>query len=254
MKPPAQRILSAALALACLAHCQSSSTPGAKKDAEAEHKPTPGTKDKAELSGRQKDSSTGSSVDVAFLLSMSFTEAATMTPAKAELRGTRVCADSVEILKTYPDGSPSRIRARGRVFVELDFPGSQQARGLAQEAYISADEVILRGRPVVQRGTATLEGLTDYTVFYLFGNQIRAIGTHRATKPEQIIEEAPLGLPSWESGPNPLLPPLEPSAVPDSIRDELIRALEAENIRKKSLAPLPDGAAIPPPDSAKPTH
>jgi hypothetical protein len=184
-------------------------------------------------------------------LSMSYAEASTITAAKAELPSARVAADSVEVLRTDAEGKPIRVRARGKVFVEVDFPDGDQARALAQEAYISLDELILRGRPVLQRGTATLEGLTDYTVFFLFGNQVRAIGTHRATNPEKLIQDLPSGLPGWENGPNPLLPPLEPSAVPDSVRAELNAALEAESVRRQTLKPLPSGAAIPEPDSAK---
>jgi hypothetical protein len=189
-------------------------------------------------------------IDVGFLLSMTYAEAAAITPSKLELPNARIAADTIDVLKADPEGKPLRVRAKGRVFVEVDFPDSDQARALSQEAYIDNDEVILRGRPVLQRGGATLEGITDQTVFFLFGNQVRAIGTHRRTNAQSLMNDMPLGLPSWQDGPNPLLPPLEESAVPDKIRQELNQALEAEAVRKANFKPLPSGATIPAPDSS----
>jgi hypothetical protein len=239
MKPT----LCAAALLLCLTHCN---TP-AQKDA----KPTATKPDAAKP---EATAPAPQNVDVSFLLSMSYAEASSICPAKAELANVRIAGDTVDVLHSAADGKPDRVRARGRVFVEVDFPDGETARALAQEAYVSDSEVILRGRPVVQRGVATLEGLTDQTVFFLFGNQVRAIGTHRATSQQQLIQDLPTGLPGWENAPNPLLPPLAPTDVPDSIRAELNKALEAEAILKANHKPLPTGATVPAPDSAKPAR
>jgi hypothetical protein len=234
-----------------LSHCVTppAGDPAEKGKAEAASKEAEAEQGKEEAAEAPAPEEGAAPVDVSFLLSMSYAEASSITPAKLELSNARIAADKIDVLKADAEGKPLKVRAKGRVFVEVDFPDSDQARCLSQEAYIDTDEVILRGRPVLQRGGATLEGVTDQTVFFLFGNQVRIIGTHRRTNAQELATDMPLGLPSWEYGPNPLLPPLEESAVPNNIRAELNKALEAEAVRQSTLKPLPAGATIPAPAS-----
>jgi hypothetical protein len=227
----AVRCLILLLALLGLAGCatpKADGTEGEKKaDAEAQE---PVVEDEAK-------------VDVSFLLSMTYEEACTLTPAKATVGFSKVAAESIEVMQADEKGQPVKVRAKGKVFVETDFGTGDVARALAQEALVMADEVILRGRPVVQRGGSTLEGLDDGTVFYLANSQLRAIGMQRLTNVGQLSELP--GLPGWEEGPNPLLPPLDTSAVPNSIRDELKKQLDAERARQQTFVPVPEAEKKP---------
>ena len=231
-------------------------------------------------------------VDIDFLLSMSFEEASAISSSKGEVPGVaRITADSVEIIKVGRSGEPQRIRAKGHVYLEMD-GGGDIATALSQEAFVTEDEIILRGKPVLKRGAGLIEGLTDLTVFYIFDNQVRAIGRHRIKNgiiakrsPEQsasILSSMRGGvgiqvpkLPDvgpWRDGPNPLLPPLDDSAVPDDVRAQLRRQAEAEAVLQQSRrsgselpveplqlppskpepAPQQAPAAVPPPPSAPP--
>lgn len=220
---------------------------------------------KSSSSGDEKvpEPTAKSEVDVGFLLTMSFDEAGAISASKGEVPGVaRIAADSIEVLRFGKQGEMRRLRAKGNVFVEMD-GGQSPARALAQEAYITESEVILRGMPALQRGAGLLEGLTDKTVFYIFGSQVRAIGRHRMkdglfapTPPTDdeaavlaVLRSAP-GTPPrlpeagpWRAGPNPLLPPLDESAVPDNIKAEMRKQAEAEAVLQRSRnipSDLPD--------------
>lgn len=206
----------------------------------------PGQKDSPEAEAAE-------SVNVDFLLSMSFDEAAAITKSRGEVPGVaRVAADSIEVVKFGKNGEARRLRAKGHVFVEMD-GGGDSARALSQEAYITESEVILRGRPVLQRGGGLLEGTTDHTVFYIFDNQVRAIGRHNVKSGLIIPTDTPeaemvmstmrgsTGVPPrlpevgpWRSGPNPLLPPLDDTAVPAEVREEMRRQAEAEAVLQQA--------------------
>jgi hypothetical protein len=164
-----------------------------------------------------------------------------------------VAADSIEVTKVNKDGTPRRVRAKGRVFIEMNF--LEPAKGLCQELLLSDDEVILRGKPVLQRGGSTVEGMDDYTVFYLFGAKLRVMGTHRITNPGQIASgEDAAGLPTlgaWTDSPNPLLPPLTESDVPAQVRAELQRAAEAEMLHQQTRAEFGPAEAEPKPEEKK---
>ncbi len=171
----------------------------------------------------------GSSVDMTFLLSMNYEEAKTISPQSTEVEPNfKVAAETVDILKTDKEGRPKKVRAKGKVYLESG-SGSDVIRILCQEAYISYDEAVLRGKPILQRGSSTIEGLDDSTVFYTLGQRVRVIGLHRLTNPDTMLSQMP-DLGPWSSGPNPLLPALNESAVPSDIRNEMLKAAEAEMI------------------------
>jgi hypothetical protein len=204
--------------------------------------------------GEKKGEEVSAPVDVSFLLSMSFNEAKTLSAQTIEFPPFyKVAADTIEVTKTNPDGTPRRVRAKGRVFIEMNF--LEPAKGLCQELLLSDDEVILRGKPVVQRGGSTLEGMDDYTVFYMFGAKLRVIGTHRLTNPGQLASGVDAsGLPTlgaWTDSPNPLLPPLTESDVPSQVRAELQRAAEAELLHQQTRAQFGPADAEPKPEEKK---
>ena len=92
------------------------------------------------------------SVDLGFLLSMNFTEAKSISGQSMELPlGVRVTAEKIEVLKMDRENQPKRVRAKGKVYLESG-EGQDTAKVLCQEAYITPDEIILRGKPIVQRG------------------------------------------------------------------------------------------------------
>ena len=220
-----------------------------KGDSKTEKTEEKGSGDKKD-GEEKKGEDASAAVDVSFLLSMSYNEAKTLSAQTIEFPPFyKVAADTIEVTKTNPDGTPRRVRAKGRVFIEMNF--LEPAKGLCQELLLSDDEVILRGKPVVQRGGSTLEGMDDYTVFYMFGAKLRVIGTHRLTNPGQIASGLDAsGLPTlgaWTDSPNPLLPPLTESDVPAQVRAELQRAAEAELLHQQTRAQF--GPADPEPKS-----
>ncbi|MBL9180461.1 MAG: hypothetical protein JNM65_20535 [Verrucomicrobiaceae bacterium] len=171
-------------------------------------------------------------LDLSFLLSMSFVEAKSISTQQLEFPPyLKIAADSIEVFKYTADGKPRKARARGKVFIEMNF--SESAKALCQEAFITEDEIILRGTPILQRGGSMVEGLDESTIFYMFGTSLRVIGLHKVTNQTEMASLLP-ALGTWAQGPNPLLPPLTESAVPSSIRDAMQRAAEAEMLHQKT--------------------
>lgn len=190
--------------------------------------------------------------DLSFLLSMSFTEAKSISTQQLEFPPhLKIAADSIEVVKTGADGKPRKVRARGKVFIEMNF--NEPAKALCQEAYVNDDELILRGSPILQRGGSMVEGLDDSTIFYMFGTSLRVIGLHKVNNQSEIASVLP-ALGTWAQGPNPLLPPLTENAVPANIRDSMQRAAEAEMLHQQTReaygpanAPVPDVNSSAPP-------
>lgn len=153
-------------------------------------------------------------VDVGFLLGMDFAEAKNISPKSLEMQPNyKFAADEITVLSQKSDGTPRRVRAKGHVFLQIDFKESLIA--LAQEALISRGEVILRGKPLLRRGRSVVEGLDDRTVFYIDGVRLQVIGLHRLTRASEVT---PTWRSSWKEGPNPLLPALSPEDVPKDLR------------------------------------
>lgn len=169
-----------------------------------------------------------SPVDLSFLLSMNFDEAKTLSGQSLDL-GTngRVAAESIEVIKSDKEGRPRKVRAKGKVYLEAG--GDDAAKILCQEVYINGDEAVLRGKPILQRGSTVIEGLADDTVFYFLGSRLRVIGLHRVTNPDAMVANIP-DLGPWTQGPNPLLPALNEEVVPVNIRAEMLKAAEAEAV------------------------
>ena len=182
--------------------------------------------------------------EVLILSTMNFEEAKRLTPNQLEMPPFfKVAAEKIVVLSENADGTPRRVRARGKVYLEVSF--REPARILCHEAYLSEDEVIVRGRPILQRGGSTIEGMDEYTVFFMYGAKVRVIGNHRVITDAQILAQhdteaafgrtstggsGPLDVPfrpsplpngPWSMGPNPLLPPLSPADVPAQIRREV---------------------------------
>ena len=206
-----------------------------------------------------------SPLDLSFLLSMSFVEAKSISTQQLEFPPyLKIAADSIEVFKYTADGKPRKARARGKVFIEMNF--SEPAKALCQEAFITDDEIILRGTPILQRGGSMVEGLDESTIFYMFGTSLRVIGLHKVNNQTEVASLLP-ALGTWAQGPNPLLPPLTESAVPSNIRDSMQRAAEAEMLHQKTReiygpansplenppAPAPQPKAEKAPEKAKST-
>lgn len=188
-----------------------------------------------------------SNMDLIFLLGMTYEEAKAISKASVELQSSevRIAADEVEILKSDRAGRPSKVRAKGRVYLESG-TGEDITKVLCQEAYVSSWEVVLRGKPIIQRGNSTIEGLSDETVAYLLGWRLRVIGLHRLTNQSALAALPDLG--PWTGGPNPILPPLTEAAVPGDIRDQMLKAAEAEAVLQQNKAEamtLPDAPPAP---------
>jgi hypothetical protein len=209
---------------------------------------------------------------LAFLMTMTWEEAKGLSAQSLEVPPFfRVAADEIQVLKSSPDGTPRRVRAKGKVFIEMEF--AESGRVLCQEAYLADDELILRGKPLLQRGGSAVEGMDDITVFYMLGTRLRVIGRHRVMNESALVQEAmkvdaaalkgkeegtgmpgappilPIMAGPWVgSGPNPLLPPLSSESVPEEIR--LKMRAEAEAIDVMPLDLPGDGQNLPPAGNA----
>lgn len=208
------------------------------------HNSATADKSKPQTTGSKDITLVKSPTDLSFLLSMSFVEAKSISTQQLEFPPyLKIAADSIQVFKYSPDGKPLKARARGKVFIEMDF--NEPAKALCQEAYITEGEIILRGSPILQRGGSMVEGLDESTIFYLFGTSLRVIGLHKVNNQSEIASVMPT-LGNWAAGPNPLLPPLTESAVPSTIRDSMQRAAEAEMLHQKTRE-LYGPADTPPP-------
>lgn len=195
-----------------------------------------------EADGETSASEGASRADVEFLLSMTYEEAKKITTQHLEMQGfCKVAANEITILKADTEGHPMRVRATGSVYVAVE--SSQDYHVLGQEAYIErGGEIIVRGKPLLKRGRSLVEGVRDRTVFYIAGSRLQVVGDHRVPKPTKdpqpqstMVAASYSGggqgggfaqagnVPSnwrrsWQDGPNPLLPALSPSDVPDDLR------------------------------------
>jgi hypothetical protein len=205
-RAPFPLCLTVAAGCALIAGCQS--TKKAKDDG-------------AKPPGGNASTETSGAVNVNFLLSMTWGEAREINPHHLEIPPNyKVAADEITVLKTGAGGEPLRARARGHVFMQVDF--REQLVALGQEALIGSDgEVILRGKPLLKRGRSLVEGLDDTTVFYIKGTRLQVVGRHRLSKQNtggDSFPVAPTWSRSWKEGPNPLLPALSPESVPQGLR------------------------------------
>lgn len=174
-----------------------------------------------------------SGVDLSFLLSMNYNEAKAISANSIEMpMGVRIAADKIEIVKQDSKGVPRRVKATGKVYLE-NGQGDDMAKVLCQEALVSSGEIVLRGKPILQRGGSTIEGLDDSTVAYMLGQRLRVIGLHRVANQSTMIADLP-DLGPWTGGPNPLLPPLSEASVPNDIRDQMLKAAEAEAVLQQN--------------------
>jgi hypothetical protein len=194
---------------------------------------------------QKKVSAAAANIDLGFLLGMTYEEAKAISAQSVEMPSeVRVAADSIEVLKKDRAERPVRIRAKGRVYLESG-TGEDVAKVLCHEAYVSSWEIVLRGKPIIQRGNSTIEGLEDETVAYMFGGRLRVLGLHRLTNQTDMLAKLP-DLGPWTEGPNPLLPPLTEAAVPNDIRDQMMKAAEAEAVLQQKRAEALSLPADPP--------
>ena len=125
--------------------------------------------------------------DLATLLSMTFDEASAISTTSMEVGpGYRVAADEIEVLARSRSGVPSKVVAKGRVFVELRTDEVMIA--LAEQAEIGVRELILRGRPLLGRGDSVLAGVSEGSVFTVTGDALRVVGDHELLRRDQIVE------------------------------------------------------------------
>lgn len=187
------------------------------------------------LSGGTSSMASSSNPEMLFLLSMNFDEAKAISAQSIEMpMGVKIAADSIEVIKEDGDKKPKKVRAKGRVYLEQG-GGDDLAKVLCQEAYISSWEIVLRGKPIIQRGGSTIEGLEDRTVAYMLGSRLRVIGTHRLINQNSMLAMLP-DLGPWTAGPNPILPPLSEDSVPTDIREQMLKAAEAEAVLQQTRA------------------
>lgn len=172
------------------------------------------TDDKKDPGDEKPSAAQENKADAAFLLTMSYSEASAISPQKMLVPPFyKIAADEITVLSKDKEDKPRRVRAKGHVFIQIDF--RDEVRALGQEALIEDDEVIVRGRPLMKRGPSVIEGLDDRTVLYIRGLKLEVIGEHRLTSDGGVT---PTWKGKWQDGPNPLLPALSPDDVPRELR------------------------------------
>jgi hypothetical protein len=179
--------------------------------------------------------------DAGLLLKMTYETAKKISPQSLTVPPFySVAGDEIQVLKQGPGSEPMQVRVKGHVFIEVRF--REHITALAQEAFIaSSGELILRGKPLLKRGGSLVEGLSDQSIFYICGTQLRVIGEHRLVQETVAPEAGGIRRPSfnvksswsrsWKKGPNLLLPALSPDDVPWEMRKNLLLpAPEADDI------------------------
>ena len=179
---------------------------------------------------------------LAFLMTMTWEEAKALSAQSLEVPPFfRVAADEIQVLKAAADGTPRKVRAKGKVFIGMEF--AESGRVLCQEAFLSDDELILRGKPLLQRGGSVVEGMDDVTVFeHELVSEVRKaeVVMRKKAGADEGFPGAPPVLPimsgPWVgSGPNPLLPPLSADSVPEEIRQKMRAEADAVNVMPLDL-------------------
>jgi len=174
---------------------------------------------------QNKDGETGhpsaASGEMIYLLGMNYEEAKAISAQSLETAsGARIAADNIQVLKKDKQDRPIRIRAKGKVFIDM---GAQdETKVLCQEAEINNNEATLRGKPVMRRGGRMIEGLEDKTVvYYVPRKSLKVTGAHRLSTEDPMLASVPGSMAmmpsvvttmptvsSWTAGPNLILPGL----------------------------------------------
>ena len=98
----------------------------------------------------------GDSVDINFLSTMTYVDAASMASQSMELPPYfRVAAENITHPRLGQGEELTEFTATGNVYLEVDFADPVSA--LCQEAAVNMQEVVLRGRPVLRRGQSIIE-------------------------------------------------------------------------------------------------
>ncbi len=119
------------------------------------------------------------------LLEMSYDEAKAISKKNAEIGQYRVAADEIEILRNDKEGQPTKIKAKGHVFLEMTL--MNRATALCGEALVSLDEATLRGKPMMMQSSRIARAKDDSTSFQIT-DHLRVHGSFEFIKPEEVMQ------------------------------------------------------------------
>lgn len=170
---------------------------------------------------------------VDFLLSMDFIEAAQMADQSMVLPPLfRVAANNISHPILPPGQNLTEFTATGNIFLEINF--AEPLITLAQEADVTIQQIILRGRPVLKRGHSVIEATSHDTVFYVTADSIEIDGPHQLRRLGDRMPGTAPALPfppaaDLPTGPASPGPPsaitIDPNEVPEDMTAEEIRRL-----------------------------
>lgn len=120
------------------------------------------------------------------LLEMRYEEAKAISPQTAEVGPLfKVAAQSIEVLKTDKEGKPLKIKARGHVFLEMTL--ADRATALCEEAVVTAEEAVLKGKPMLMQASRIAKATSDSTSFRVT-DHLKVSGEHELIRPEELMQ------------------------------------------------------------------
>lgn len=133
------------------------------------------------------------------LLEMRYEEAKAISAQHADVGSQfSVAADNVEVLKTDEEGKPTKIRANGHVFVEMRV--GDRATALCDEAEVTTDEVVLKGKPMLMQNSQVAKATSPSTSFRVT-DYLKVSGPFDFIRPADVMQ-------SILAAADPLLPTL----------------------------------------------
>jgi predicted pyridoxine 5'-phosphate oxidase superfamily flavin-nucleotide-binding protein len=143
------------------------------------------------------------------LLEMPFEEAKAISPQNVKV-GTlfQVAADSIEVLKKDKDGNPTKIKAKGHVFVDMAL--QERATAMCEEATLSATDATLSGRPMIKRGNRVVKSTELATSFWVSPAKLRVVGRCEMATLEELPPPVMLASADFFPVPEPMLPITQP--------------------------------------------
>lgn len=119
------------------------------------------------------------------LLEMSYEEAKAISKQSAEIGQYRVAADEIEIIRSDSEGKPTKVKAKGHVFMEMTL--MNRATALCSEANISPGEATLHGKPMMMQSSRIARAKDDSTTFRIT-DHLRVQGSFEFIKPEEVMQ------------------------------------------------------------------
>ena len=120
------------------------------------------------------------------LLEMGFDEAKAISAPSADVGSQfRVAADQIEVLKADAEGKPLKVKATGHVFVEMNI--GDRATALCEEAEITAQQAVFKGRPLLMQNSQVAKATHPATTFRVT-DFLKVSGDFEFIRPAEVMQ------------------------------------------------------------------